>query len=261
MQEHLLKKAARDLTPQEALDLLIHHFEQGDIDLVDPRQARVNDKGQPITLRVNQNIAIKSKMAGVQYMHVSGDTRNFSPKPEFAILLYRLAKWLAEECSVVKIVWGGIGSGSGKNAIDCHTDGRCIDFYGAQCVNGRYFDVDKDWWRKPVPLKTEPKDHAMVGNDHWGDDRKTYFRLALTVQPLQFWPGWFFGMVYEFAMKESTITGSDISAEAFRRGDALKAGAIFHPDHPIPGTFGKNAIAGRRNHFQHLHFGVGKAIG
>jgi hypothetical protein len=261
VQEHLLKKPARDLTPKEAFELLLHHIEQGDIDLVDVKQARVDERGQPIYLRVNQNVRIRSLMAGVQYTHVSGDTRDFAPKPEFAILLLRLARWLSDSCGVVKIVWGGIGSGSGKNAVDCHTDGRCIDFYGAELANGRTFDVDLDWWQKPVPPKDGAKLPAKVGNDYWGDGRSTFFRLAPAPQQTQFWPGWFFGLVYEFAVKESTITSADIGVDAFRRGDALKAGAIFHPDHPVPGTFGKKAIPGRRNHFQHMHFGVGKAIG
>lgn len=262
MQEYLLTKAARDLTPQEAFDLLMHHIEQGDIDLFDPRQARADINGKMLSLRVIQNVKIMPTMAGVQYVHTLGDARAFSPKPEFAIFLLRFARWLSEQCSVVKIVWGGIGSGSGKNAVDCHSDGRCIDFYGAQTAGGQSFDVDRDWWQKSVTLKTEPKPHALVGTDRWGNDRKTYYRLALPVQPLHhFWAGWFFGMVYEFAMKESTVSSADIGVDAFRRGDEVKAGAIFHPDHPIPGSFGVRGIAGRRTHFQHMHFGLGKAIG
>lgn len=259
MHEALLHKPARDLKPQEAFDLLMHHVEQGHINTVQP--ARVNEKGKSITHFVGQNIAIHPHMAGVHYAHVSGDGRVMTPKPEFAVMLYRMAVWLSEECDVTKIVWGGIGAGSGKNAIDCHTDGRCIDFYAAETAGGRYFDVLENWYRLPVTLKGQPKFHDKAGDDHWGDDKKTYYRLATSVQPLFFWPGWFFGKVYEFAMKESTVSNSDISADAFQRGEPLKAGAIFHPDHPVAGTWGPNAIPGRRNHLQHMHFGVGRAIG
>ena len=261
MQEYLLKKVARDLSPQEAFNLLIHHIEQGDIKLADASQVKVDARGNVVGMRVNQNIKIKPTMAGVDYVHTLGDTRAFSPKPEFAIMLYPLALWLSEKCGVVKIVWGGIGSGSGKNAVDCHSDGRCIDFYGAKTAGGRYYDVDKDWWQKSVMIKAEGKEHPLVSNDRWGNDRKTFYRLAASVEPLHFWPGWFFSMVYEFAMKESTVSSGDISVEAFRRGDELKAGAIYHPDHPIAGSFGARGIPGRRTHFQHMHFGVGKAIG
>src|SRR5688500_7726139 len=125
MHEALLHKPARDLTPQEAFDLLMHHVEQGHIEMV--QTPRENERGQVTTHFVNQNMQVTPHLAGVHYAHVTGQDRIMTPKPEFAVMLYRLAVWLSDACGVTKIVWGGIGAGSGKNKVDCHSDGRCID--------------------------------------------------------------------------------------------------------------------------------------
>lgn len=266
MEESLLTKSARDLSKQEAFDLMIHHVEQGDIELVDP--VKVDQQGNVIGLRPGQQVKVRTAMAGVDYYRVplnnpgvsgsAGATRlpdSFRPTPAFAIVLYRFAKMLAEKWDVTKIVWGGIGAG--RRPTDCHTQGRCIDFFGATIVDGVDFDVRRDWWSRTV-FRRDGTPHAIQGGDRWGNDRNTYFRLALSQDPEDLLPRRFFGDVYQFVTEECTLA-LDTEADLFRIGSPLQAGTVIHPDYPVPGIPG--VVAGRRGHNDHMHFQLGNAFG
>ena len=149
--------------------------------------------------------------------------------------------------------------GRGRDAKDCHSTGRCVDFYGAS-ADRLEFDVRRDWYRRPVYRLDVSKLHAMVAgsDDRWGDDRHTYFRLAMSDDPCDRLPEQFFGDVYQVVAEQCTL-GPDIGAAEFRRADPLKAGTVYHPDHPIPGI--PKVLAGRRGHNDHMHFQLGQAFG
>src|ERR1051325_1480040 len=148
MEESLLKKVARDLTQQEAFDLLIFLVEQGGISLVDP--VKTNDAGEVTSLKPGQQVKVQTTMAGVDFYKAQGNNPGafgsvgatkipyFSPTPAFAIVLYRLADFLSSKWNRTRIVWGGIGAGGGRtDKKDCHMTGHCVDFYGASTSGGQ----------------------------------------------------------------------------------------------------------------------------
>ncbi len=268
MEESLLSKPARDLSLQEAFDLFIFLVEQGGIELVDP--VKTDDEGNVISLRPGQQVKVRTSMAGVDYYKAQGLNRGingsagatktafFQPTPAFAIVLYRLATCLAESWEVTRIVWGGIGAGSGVSARDCHITGHCVDFYGATTANNVEFDARRDWWRRTVYRKDNGKLHARNPDldDRWLEDRNTHFRLAVSQDPQDILPYSFFADVYELVTQECTL-GPDVSADEFRAGSPLEAGTIIHPDYPVPGV--PKVVAGRRGHNDHMHFQLGNA--
>ncbi len=272
MEELLLGRAARDLSQEEAFELLIFLAEQGEIELVDP--VKTDNEGNVISLRPGQQVKVRTSMAGVDFYRApplnpgvngsAGATKieSFEPTPAFAIVLYRLAKMLAEKWQATKIVWGGIGHGSGKNEKDCHMTGHCVDFYGAT-AGAIDFDVRRDWWRKTVRQKDgDGTPHATLPNvdDRWGNDTHTYFRLAFSKDHRDVSAYEFFADVYQFVTEQCTL-GSGIEPEneaaAFRGGSPLKAGTVMHPDYPVPGV--PKLIPGRRTHNDHIHFQLGNA--
>jgi len=256
MQEALLKKPARDLSDQEALDVFIFLVEQGEIEL--GTSARVADDGTISSLRRGMQMDIRPVLAGVDFYHVGKGTktngstgkakdRNLQPTAAFAVLLCRLAKRLSDQWDVTQIVWGGIGSGGG-----CHTSGHCIDFYGATTAGGRDFDVRRDWYRRPV-FKKDGTLHptSPTSDDKWGNDTKTYFRLWQSNLPEDEITWRFFADVYTFVTEQCTIGPLDIGAGEFRTGGDIKEGFCLHPDYP------RAEPRARRDHNDHMHFQLG----
>ncbi|HTS26457.1 MAG TPA: hypothetical protein VMH81_11330 [Bryobacteraceae bacterium] len=266
MQESLLTKAARDLSQQEALDLFLYLVEQGEISLVD--RVRTNDAGAVTSLRPGAQVQIRTTISGVDFFKARGNNHglngsagaaqvaSFSPTPAFAIVLSRLANFLASEWKITRIVYGGIGLGGGLHATDCHMTGHCVDFYGGRIDTGQDFDVRRDWWSRTVYRKDNGKAHTSNGFDRWSDDTNTYFRLAISNDAEDQKPAQFFADVYEFVTEQCTL-GPDIGDDAFRHGDPLRAGTVMHPDYPVAGIPG--VVAGRRGHNDHMHFQLGKA--
>jgi hypothetical protein len=268
MEESLLTKPARDLSLQEAFDLMIFLVEEGEIELVDP--VKTDDGGIVISPKPVPGLQMKvrTSMGGVDFFRAkdinpgingsAGATKAeiFQPTPAFTIVLYRLAKRLAAKWQATQIVWGGIGAGSGKNAKDCHMTGHCVDFYGATTAAGVQFDVRRDWWSRTVYRQDNGKPLATTAPlaDHWLDTTDTYFRLAISQEPQDLTPWQFFGDVYQFIVEECT-PGNNIAADLFRNGSALQAGTIMHPDYPVAGDPGP----GRRTHNDHIHFQLGNA--
>lgn len=266
MTEALLKKAARDLTQQEAFDLFIFLVEQDEISVVDP--IKTNDAGEVTSLKPGRQVKIQTTIAGVDFFKARGinpgangsagatQMASFTPTPAFAVVLYRLANWLSSEWQITRIVYGGIGAGGGANATDCHMTGHCVDFYGATTQGGQDFDVRRDWWTRTVYRKDNGKPHASNGWDRWSNDTNTYFRLAISNDAQDQVPAQFFSDVYEFVTEQCTL-GPDIADDLFRNGHPLRPGTVMHPDYPVAGVPG--VVAGRRGHNDHIHFQLGNA--
>lgn len=265
----LFIKPARDLTQAEAFAVLSHLQSIGEIGLYDPKQSATAPRGQ---------MRVATKMAGVEYWQASGNNGastlgsvgahkkdDFYPTPQFAVVLYRLAARLKDLWGATKIVWGGVGQGSGKNPVDCHMKGHCIDFYGATTSLGGVFDVKRDWYLRPVYLKdgTVHAANTKTGFDYdrWGHDTQTSYRLLTSKDEPPKLPADkdyfnplakdFFLDVYSFVAEECAFGSNDISPAAFKGGHKMKAGFTIHPDYPTGLRF---------YHMDHMHFQLGQAF-
>ncbi len=259
-------KAARDLSTQEAFDLLIHLVFRGEIVLDTP--VKVDDSGKVISPRPGQQVMVQTTMAGVDYLHASGKfnansgtagaskDKHFAPTPAFAIVLYRLAKFLAQDWGTTQIVWGGVGKGADNKSKNCHEVGTCVDFYGATTGKGK-FDVVADWTRKPVyrqdgtvlPVTWDQNIWGVASfENRWGPATQTHYRLRQHDDS----PAYdFFLAVYKFVNEQCTSSG-DTAPNAFGLGQPLARGQTIHPDYPDPTL--------RKNHRDHMHFQLGTAF-
>jgi hypothetical protein len=259
-------KPARELSPQEAFDLVMHLAFHGEI-VLDER-VKVDGGGKIVFPRPGQQIRVRTTMAGVDYYHASGkfnansgsagamkDT-HFAPTPAFAVVLYRLAKLLRQGWGASQIVWGGVGSGANDKSKNCHDVGTCVDFYGATTTKGK-FDVVADWTRKPVyredgkelPITWDQGTWGVASfENRWGPANQTRYRL----RPQNDSPAYdFFLAVYKLVNEQCTSAG-DTAPAAFGMGQLLGRGPTIHPDYPDPTL--------RRNHRDHMHFQLGPAF-
>ena len=259
-------KPARDLTPTEAFDLLMHLVFHGRV-VLDER-VKIDDSGKVVSPKPGQQVLVRTSMAGVDYYHASGafnaksgsigasKDKDFAPTPAFAIVLYRLAEFLASDWGATRIIWGGVGKGADNKSKNCHDVGTCIDFYGATTTKGT-FDVVADWTRKPVFQKdgkelpiTWKQDIWGVASfeNRWGPALQTYYRLRNHDDS----PAYdFFLAVYKFVNEQCTSAG-DASPQAFGMNQALGRGPTIHPDYPDPKL--------RKDHRDHMHFQLGPAF-
>jgi hypothetical protein len=247
----LRNKRPRDLTDQEAFDLMMYLVELGDLKLFDKI---ITDKsGNIISHRPGQQTRIVPVISGMPFLKAQPinpgangslgavQQRYFAPTPAFAIVLYNLANFLSSGWKATQIVYGGIGAGGHPGVTDCHSTGHCVDFYGARTNRGE-FDVRRDWWRRPV-YDSDGDLHASDGFDNWKDETKTFYRLAFSPKPEDQVPAEFFADIYQFAHEQTRAEGFDIDPRQFRAGWLLSMGYIFHPDYPAkrhPGREGHN---------------------
>jgi hypothetical protein len=258
----LMTKPARELSPEEAFNLLIYLVIKGELDLVDP--LRTGPEGDIISHKPGKQLKVRTTIAGVDFHQAAEHnpgrngsvnarkTPYFQPTPEFAIVLYRLALSLRDNWGATRIVWGGIGAGSGKHSLDCHMIGTCVDFYGVT-TQQRAFDVREDWFLRTV-YKQDGKKHPMVSddNDRWGNDTHTFYRLALSTDPQDDLARDFFQDVYQFISEECAFGPFDIPPSGFQSGAPMGPGYTIHPDYP--------GINLRRHHNDHMHFQLGQAV-
>jgi hypothetical protein len=270
----LFTKPARDLTEPEANSILTYLQREGEVGLYDPKHSGSAPRGQ---------IRMRTTIAGVEYWQASGKNgasrfgsvgahavQDFYPTPQFAVVLYKLAVRLRDRWGATKIIWGGIGQGSGLSATDCHAKGHCIDFYGATTSRAGVLDVKRDWYLHPVylangklhaPPPHKPKDGLAFDYDRWGIDNNTSYRLLLPTNDVEKMPTEkdyyntkardFFCDVYTFVSEQCAFGANDISPASFKAGHTLKAGYTLHPDYPS---------AKRIGHMDHMHFQLGKAF-
>jgi hypothetical protein len=244
------KKAVRDMSDQEAFDVMMHLVYKGEIILDEPIKTDV--QGKVVQPRPGQQLKVRTRMAGVEYNRASNvgfvgnrPQATFTPKPAFALVLYRLAQRLGGGYyGATKIVWGGIGHGTDGKIKNCHEIGTCVEFYGAYTRHGT-FDVLNDWAKKPV-FGSDGKQLKPADGDRWGNAHSTSYRLRFGDPGLAYF---FFQEVYSFAVEQCTVGSSDVAE--LKEGQAIMAGNIIHPDYP---TFL------RRTHQEHMHFQLGNAF-
>lgn len=239
-------KAARDLSKQEAFELLMYHVIQGEI--VPNEAVKLDAKGKISSPAPNRRVKVRTSMVGVDFYQASMKTNfkngsagatkvaAFDPTPGFAIVLLRLAKFLKKDWGATRVVWGGIGQGADSKRKNCHGEGTCVDFYGAITQRGT-FDVLADWTHKPIYSPNGKR------RGPWGDtESPTYYRLRPTADQPAYQ---FFLDVYRFAATECT--------DGYEKAPTSigMPGRIIHPDFPDKGL--------REGHEQHMHFQIGEA--
>jgi hypothetical protein len=193
-------KPARDLTQEEARDLVAHFIAKSQLSIGRPLQ--FDEKSRRVSSpRAGERVFLQPPMiGGVSYIIVNSNTGlPFRMQPRvgaldlrFLVLLQRLAVMLKQDWGTTQIYHGGLGAGGGQ----CHKDGGAIDFYGAQTSSGQFM-VKRDWGDAPVPTGGSAS-----------------YRLAGGVNPAA---RMFFKDVWDFAERE-----------------ARPGGFICHPDHPNP---------------------------
>jgi hypothetical protein len=226
----------------------------------------MSDKlGNITSHRPGQQTRIIPVMAGLPFLKARGDNRQangsagavqqtyFAPTPNFAIVLYKLAKLLIDDWDAKQVVYGGIGVGGNAAVTDCHSTGHCVDFYGADTKRGN-FDVRRDWWSRPVfdsAGNEHPSDGKGWAQDKWKNETNTYYRLAMSPDAKDLAAAEFFAAIYEFAYNETRAESFDINPLEFSSGIRLRKGFIMHPDYP------KKETPGRESHNDHIHFQLG----
>ncbi len=267
----LFTKPARDLTDGEAQSVLTYLQNEREISLSDPKKGPGAPRGQ---LRMSTTIA------GVEFWQASGKNGasrlgqigaravpDFLPTPKFAVVLYKFAVRLRDGWGASQIVWGGIGQGSGKNAVDCHMKGHCMDFYGATTTRAGVLDVKRDWYLRPVigkdgkPHAVDAKEKQEFDRDRWGSDTHTTYRLLNEKEepePAASDKGYynarakeFFCDVYTFISEQCAFGSNDIPPASFKAGLRIQAGMTLHPDYPTKQ---------RKGHMDHVHFQLGGAF-
>ena len=238
-------KPARDLTDQQAFDLLMHLVYQGEIIL--DENIRTDAAGKIVYPIPGKQMKIRARMSGVEYKHASNPKKihDFTAKPALAIALYRMAQKLnGGYYGVTQIVWGGaIGYGHEGKAANCHEIGTCIDIYGGSTRQGT-FDVAKDWGLRPV-FKPDGTKVQGSGGDPWGNATQTYYRLRSKEDGVKYY---FFIELYRAGVEQFTIASSD--SPDLEEGKPVKQGAnVFHPDYP--------GVSLRESHQEHMHFQIG----
>ncbi len=200
-----------------------------------------------------------SSMNGVEFKYWTGSAvvRHVleTIDPRHGVALARLADWAKTNYGVTVIYHLGIGGDSTKTRVDCHGQGRALDFAGVQGTgsNGMTFDwqVLRDWGKKTVPdLKNPsgprlaswpPVSGVIVFREATGPDAGTAYAA-------------FFQALYSFAADEWQDKDDKPSASTTPTaiGDHT---FMMNPDHPTsaPGT-----PHGREAHQNHLHVQIGK---
>ena len=157
----LLTKPARDLSDREAFDVLMYLVDAGEITLPDGVKRDPKHPDTILSPAPGAQLRIGPKIGDVTFRKATDAKRHagapqasvavtaFTPTPTFAVLLYRLGVFLHDEWQVTTVVCGGIGSGGGA-ASDCHSQGRCVDFYGVVRDGGQTLDARRDWYSRPI---------------------------------------------------------------------------------------------------------------
>ena len=169
----------RALEPRQARDALLCLHSQGKIQLTP--EPTFNHTGSDCNAAnckvahplVGELVGMKSKVGDVNYLYIGvipqsndGVAANASPGDLLqldvrnGVGLWRLAQLLQNNYNASSIYHSGISGGGvkkdGTPRVDCHGQGRAIDFDGAAGNSGTV-TVQNDWGRMPVFDLTDPE--------------------------------------------------------------------------------------------------------
>jgi hypothetical protein len=196
-------------------------------------------------------------VAGVVVRYLPSGSRNVgvpsSPNapdrldPRNALAIIRLCSWMHDNFGVTEMYHLGIDGDASGQRIDCHGQGRAVDFVGVKgAKDGSEFilTINDDWGTVETP-STPGGIWQPVGTN------ATHFRLD-DVDGHDFERD-FFSAAYQFIASQ----WQDRSANPDGPTEVTTIGSgsfVMHPDHPTskPGT--KN---GREAHQNHIHMQIG----
>ena len=220
---------ARDLTPDQARDLVVYYALNDQLHLDKP--VTFGTDGKPTSPKVGDTVKLDLKnIGGVQFTADNPAAEKWKQtKPldmRLVVLLVRLSQYLRSgRWGVTTIFWGGLGTGRGNPKDLRHEKGFALDFHGATTRFGK-LDVQKDWGDQEITL---PNGKRVK---QWPTGGKPQFRLDVTTDA-----GGFFHDVYHF------LTGQ--AADAAKPSLIGDYSFILHPDHPNPKL--------RPGHQDHIH--------
>jgi hypothetical protein len=239
---------ARDLTRQEALEIVVYLIGQGELSLKTWTPLRFGPACRLLSPTRATRVAIEpAVIAGVRLVNRLNRRANFVSNLDVRLVvgLHRMATMLRSTWGATEIHHLGIGQGRG-GPRDCHNTGRAIDFAGAAGVYNSapyVLDVLNDWGRQPVTMPD-----GSIRSDWPPSFRDTSYRLATSVNTLA---AGVFADVYALAAREF----ADTSTRRFGNGAPTTIGRssrfILHPDYPVGAAWARPA------HRNHLHCQIG----
>ncbi|MDQ3734574.1 MAG: hypothetical protein M3400_11365 [Actinomycetota bacterium] len=191
----------------------------------------------------------------------SGSTQAFHPAggaapdrldPRNALALVRLCQWLAETYGVFELYHLGISGdtqGAPGSRVDCHGQGRAVDFVGVQALadDGTTWilTVQDDWGSavtEATPSGTWPAGTGSAVRYRLDDPNADPF-----IQE-------FFRELYNFIASQWQDRSSGPNGDEEPPTEIGEGSLIMHPDHPTsaPGT-----KHGREAHTNHIHMQIG----
>jgi hypothetical protein len=164
-------KPARNLTQEEARDLVVYYALNGVLQL--EKEVTFGKDGKPSFPKIGEKVKLGLWIAGVHYQPdneaASAWTATGPMDMRTAVLAVRLAQYLnGSRWGVDRIFWGGMGVGRDSN--DRHGKGLAIDIHGAYGRMG-WLDVSYDWGKQPITLPDGKK------AKEWPATVQPYFRL------------------------------------------------------------------------------------
>lgn len=232
------KVPARDLSAGQARDVVVALAVQSEFTI---KELKISDDFKLVTPKAEDAARVTIEpniIAGIPFRLDNGT--DFGLKPitlPFAVVLWRMATMLKKDWGAKIIYAGGIGIGGDANLNDCHNQGRCVDFFGADTDFGN-FRVYKDWG-----LRNFIRPDKKVGNTWLGYTGNTfYYRLRHLPSPSpNDAAAEFFEAIYQFAQQQCRDMGGTPTTIG-------QPSYIMHPDHPDPK---------REAHQNHVHFQLG----
>jgi hypothetical protein len=224
----------RDLTQEQARDIVMHLLVHRQIELLSP--ALFDAKGVRIP-KPGEHFKIANSLGGIAFKHPTLDW-NYLPNVDLAwiVVLYRMAVKMFMEFGTETIYWGGIGIGRDDKPGDSHNTGRALDFFGAHTRKGTLW-VTKDWSKRPI---------VVNGKTHktWPASQIPFYRLQ------QGDPGFeLFAWVYRFAAQECQDSSEGRTIAGQSSSTIGQRSFIIHPDHL--------SVELRKHHQDHMHFQIG----
>jgi hypothetical protein len=175
-------------------------------------------------------VTLPSTLYGVSFQYLDHPLEIHDVDARFAVLLVRIAQFLAIHYGVMVVRHLGIYPGNPDHPNDVHNMGRAIDLAGFVGSSIGDIDVARDWGEMPAP---------------WSPDATvTGYRLS----PQD--PGFlFFAALYDFLTKEAADRTSDYVANEGPSTVIGEHSYIVTPDHPTPAL--------RAAHWNHVHAQIG----
>lgn len=172
--------------------------------------------------------------------------------PRNALALIRLCQWLKDSYGVTELYHLGISGGGvnkdGTPRVDCHGQGRAVDFVGVKAVaddgSEWFLTVSDDWGDVST---------AATPGGNWPDDTGANVSYRLDDEDADPFTRDFFRSLYEFIASEWQDRSQDADGPDIPTAIG-ESSFIMNPDHPATAPGKAN---GREAHKSHLHMQIG----